>query len=188
MTSPSPALVWFREDLRLADNPALRAAIESGKPVLCCYIFDDASPGLRRMGGASRWWLHHSLDALDADLRKIGGRLDLFRGPAQRVLENLAAKTGASALFWNRRHDKAGIAVDTEIKAALGDSIAVESFNGKLIAEPWTIKNKSGHPFRVFSPFWRTVLAGPEPDAPLPCPRTIKAAPEPKGAIALDAS
>ena len=187
MTSPSPALVWFREDLRLADNPALRAAIESGKPVLCCYIFDDASPGLRRMGGASRWWLHHSLHALDADLRKIGGRLDLFRGPAQRVLENLAAKTGASALFWNRRHDKAGIAVDTEIKAALGDSIAVESFNGKLIAEPWTIKNKSGHPFRVFSPFWRTVLAGPEPDAPLPCPRTIKAAPEPKGAIALDA-
>ncbi|HMN71335.1 MAG TPA: deoxyribodipyrimidine photo-lyase [Rhodoblastus sp.] len=186
MTSPSPAIVWFREDLRLADNPALRAAVGSGRPVLCVYIFDEQSPGLRPAGGASRWWLHRSLAALDSGLRGLGGRLDLFRGSAQKVLEKLVAETGAASLVWTRRYDKAGVAVDTAIKAALGETIEVESFNGKLLAEPWTIKTKSGGPFRVFSPFWRALLAGHEPGAPLPAPRRIDAAPEPKGAVALD--
>ena len=166
MNSPSPAIVWFREDLRLADNSALAAAVESGRPVLCIYILDTESSGLRPHGGASRWWLHHSLLALDRDLRRIGSRLDIFRGRAQPVLEKLARQTEAASLVWTRRYDKAGIAIDMAIKAALGARLSVDSFNGKLIAEPWTIKNKSGHPFRVFSPFWRTVLAGPEPDAP----------------------
>lgn len=187
MTSPSPAIVWFREDLRLADNPALRAAVDSGRPILCIYILDEESDGLRKLGGASRWWLHHSLAALDQSLRKIGGRLDIFRGPAQRILQRLVEEAGAGALFWNRRYDKAGIAVDTAIKAEFGDRLKIESFNGKLLAEPWTIRNKSGHPFRVFSPFWRTVLAGPEPEAPLPAPRALKAAPAPASAIELDA-
>ena len=186
MTSPSPALVWFREDLRLADNPALRAALDSGRPVLCVYIFDEQSPGLRAMGGASRWWLHHSLDALDADLRKIGGRLDVFRGAARTVLELLVRDTSAAALYWTRRYDRAGMAIDTAIKAELGARIAVESFGGKLLAEPWTIKTKTGGPFRVFTPFWRTVLAAPEPPAPRPAPRMIDGAPTPKGAIELD--
>ena len=186
MTSPSPALVWFREDLRLADNPALRAAVDSGRPVLCIYIFDEESSGLRAMGGASRWWLHHSLAALDADLRKRGARLDIFTGAAQPILERLAKQTRAQALFWTRRYDKAGIAVDTAVKAALGETIEVASFNGKLLVEPWTIKTKTGGPFRVFTPFWRAVLAGPEPDAPLPAPRKIDGAPAPKGAIELD--
>lgn len=186
MKAPAPAIVWFREDLRLADNPALRAAVDSGRPVLCVYIFDEASAGLRRLGGASRWWLHHSLAALGQSLEKIGGRLDIFEGAAQPVLEKLAKATGAGALFWTRRYDQGGIAVDKAIKAALGARIEVESFNGKLLAEPWTVKNKSGAPFRVFSPFWRTVLAGPEPDAPLPAPRRIDGAAAPQGAIALD--
>ena len=187
MTSPSPAIVWFREDLRLADNPALREAVDSGRPVLCVYIFDEASHDLRKLGGASLWWLHHSLAALGADLGKRGARLDLFKGAAQPVLEKLVKDTGAGALYWNRRYDKGGIAVDKAIKAALGEAIEVESFNGKLLVEPWTVKNKSGAPFRVFSPFWRTVLAGPEPDAPLPTPRKIDAAPSPGGAVTLDA-
>lgn len=186
MTSPSPALVWFREDLRLSDNPALRAAVDSGRPVLCIYIFDEESSGLRAMGGASRWWLHHSLAALDEDLRKRGARLDIFAGAAQPVLEKLVKQTGAEALYWTRRYDKAGIAVDTAIKAALGEKIEVTSFNGKLLVEPWEIKTKTGGPFRVFTPFWRAVLARPDPDAPLPAPRRIDGAHEPKGAIDLD--
>ena len=99
MPSPSPALVWFREDLRLADNPALGAAVDSGRPVLCLYIFDEESPDVRAMGGASRWWLRHSLAALDADLRKHGARLDIFAGAARPVLEKLVKRTGANALY-----------------------------------------------------------------------------------------
>lgn len=187
MTSPSPAIVWFREDLRLADNPALSAAVDSGRPVLCVYVHDEQSTGLRRPGGASRWWLHHSLAALDTDLRKRGGRLDLFEGAAQPVLERLVKKTGAASLYWTRRYDGAGIAVDKAIKAALGAQIEVESFNGKLLAEPWTIRTKGGGPFRVFTPFWRAMLAGVEPAAPLSAPRRIETAPAPKGAVSLDA-
>ena len=89
---------WRREDLRLADHPALASAVESGRPVLCIYILDTESTGLRPPGGASRWWLHHSLAALDNDLRKIGGRLDIFHGAAQEVLERLADATGAASL------------------------------------------------------------------------------------------
>jgi len=186
MNSPSPAIVWFREDLRLADNSALAAAVESGRPVLCIYILDTESSGLRPHGGASRWWLHHSLLALDTDLRRIGSRLDIFRGRAQPVLEKLARQTEAASLVWTRRYDKAGIAIDMAIKAALGARLSVESFNGKLIAEPWTMKTKAGAPFRVFTPFWRAMLATQEPQPPLPAPRRITAAPAPQGALALD--
>ena len=91
---------------------------------------------MRAMGGASRWWLRHSLAALDADLRKHGARLDIFAGAARPVLEKLVKRTGANALYWTRRYDKAGIAVDKSIKAALGAAIEVESFNGKLLVEP----------------------------------------------------
>jgi len=186
MTSPSPAIVWFREDLRLADNPALTSAMESGRPILCVYILDEISEGVRPLGGASRWWLHHSLAALDSDLRGIGGRLDLFRGRAQPVLETLAEENEAASLAWTRRYDKAGVAIDTAIKAALGARLSVESFNGKLIVEPWTMKTRAGGPFRVFTPFWRAVLATQAPQAPLPAPRRIVAAPAPRGAVALD--
>ncbi len=181
----APAIVWFREDLRLADHPALDAAAASGRPLLCIYILDEASPGLRPPGGASRWWLHHSLAALAAALEKRGGRLDLFSGPAAPVLERLVRDSGVGALFWNRRYDAADIAADRAIKEALSDRIAAESFNGKLIAEPWTIRTKSGGPFRVYSPFWRALQAAGEPAAPLPSPAHFRAAPAPKGAVAL---
>jgi len=178
--------VWFREDLRIADNPALRAAIDSGRPVLCIYVHDEASDGLRRRGGASRWWLHHSLAALDRDLRAIGGRLDLFHGPARQILERLARETEAASLAWTRRYDKAGVAIDAAIKTTLGERLPVESFNGKLLAEPWTMKTKASGPFRVFTPFWRAMLATKEPATPLPAPRRIKAATRPNGATRLD--
>ncbi len=181
-----PAIVWFREDLRLADNPALHAAAAGDRPLLCVYIFDETTPGLRARGGASRWWLHHSLAALDSGLRKRGGRLDVFCGAAADVLDRLVRETGAQALAWTRRYDAAGVAADTAIKAALGQRIRVESFNGKLLAEPWEIRTKSNGPFRVFTPFWRAQLARGEPVAPLPAPRALAAAAIPPGAVPLE--
>ena len=187
MSPTPPAIVWFREDLRLSDNPALCAALDSGAPVLCVYVFDRRSPGLRAPGGASRWWLHHALAALDADLRQRGGRLDIFEGEATAILSGLVEQTGAAALFWNRRYDGAGIAIDKRLKSELGAKIRVESFNGKLLAEPWEIKTKTGGPFRVFTPFWRALLAHGEPPAPLPAPREMRFAPRPAGATTLEA-
>ena len=83
---PAPAIVWFRDDLRLADNEALTAACAGGGPLLCIYVLDEASAGFRRRGAAARWWLHHSLAALGSDIAARGGRLDFFCGCAGELL------------------------------------------------------------------------------------------------------
>jgi deoxyribodipyrimidine photo-lyase len=170
----NPVIVWFREDLRLADNPALHAARQTGQSLICIYIFDDESHGLRPHGGASRWWLHGALKTLDESLRKHGGVLHILRGPAQPLIEDLVAASHASAVFWNRRYDEAGRHVDTAIKSALkARGIAAESFNANLLAEPWTIASKTKTPFKVFTPFWRALRAKGEPTAPLGASRTL---------------
>ena len=94
----APVILWLRRDLRLADQPALAAAVESDAPVIPVYILDDETPKHRKMGGASRWWLHHSLVSLDADLRKVGSRLILRAGKSNEILCALAKETGASAI------------------------------------------------------------------------------------------
>src|SRR5436190_21903222 len=96
-----PGIVWFRDDLRLADNPALAAAVRARGPVMCLYVLDEESPGVRALGGAARWWLAGSLRAFDQSLRDIGGRLVLRRGAAARVVPALAAEIGAGAVHWN---------------------------------------------------------------------------------------
>ncbi len=165
--SAAPAIVWFRQDLRLADNPALSAAAESGAPVIPLYILDDESAGPWRVGGASRWWLHHSLTALDKGLRQRGSRLVLRRGDAGGVLERMIAETGARTVTWNRLYEPWAIRRDTAIKSALtAAGLRVDSFNGGLLFEPWEIANRSGEPYRVFTPFWRACLAAPPPVHP----------------------
>ncbi|KQY29905.1 deoxyribodipyrimidine photolyase [Caulobacter sp. Root487D2Y] len=150
-----PIIVWLRHDLRLADNPALVAAAATGRPVIPLYILDQ-TPGARPMGGATAWWLDKSLAALDGSLRTIGSRLILRRGPARAVMEDVVAHTGAAAVVWNRLYDAASIDRDSEIKAWLkDDGIACESFNAGLLNEPWTVKNGSGQPYKVFTPYWR---------------------------------
>jgi len=186
-----PALVWFRDDLRLSDQPALAAAVASGAPLLCLYVFDEESPGLRPLGGASRWWLHHSLEALSASLEAIGGRLDILRGKAGELVPAAARAAGASGVFWTRRYEAPTIEVDSGVKAELSaQGMRVESFNGQLLFEPWTLRTKTGDFYKVFTPFWKTCLALPDPGAPTPAPRKLKAAPWPAGAprpITLDA-
>jgi deoxyribodipyrimidine photo-lyase len=150
-------IVWFRQDLRLSDNPALTAAVNRGS-VLPVYILDDVAPGRWRMGAAGRWWLHHSLIALAKDL----GELVLLRGEPGILLPKLVKATGASAVYWNRCYEPFAIELDKALKARLlTDGINVESFNANLMHEPWELATRDRRPFRVFSPFWRIILAQP---------------------------
>ena len=183
----SPSIVWFRDDLRLADNPALRAAIERAEPVIGLYVLDERSPGIRPLGGAAKWWLHHSLASLGERLRERGGALVLRRGAAAEVVRETVADTGAGAVFWNRRYGGAARAIDTQLKSSLrADGVEVSSFAGSLLFEPWTVQTGGGTPFSVFSPFWRACLALPAPRAPLPEPRTVDAPARMPASDALD--
>lgn len=167
-------IVWFRQDLRLADNPALAAACEAGGKVVPLYILDDDTAGSWQPGGAGRWWLHHSLQALGRDLKKRGAALCLRRGEAAAILPDLAAETGATAVYWNRCYEPFAIARDKKLKAELKErGLTVESFNGSLLSEPWEIKTGQGGPYKVFTPFWKALLAAPEPAAPLPAPKKV---------------
>jgi len=176
MSNQAPTLVWFRQDLRLADNPALDAAVQRGAPIIPLFILDEESPGIRPIGGAARWWLHKSLEALAGDLKKLDLHLILNRGPAKRVIDRLVEEQGIGAIYWNRLYDPASRKRDEAIKSALKDSgRTVESFNSLLLFEPWQVKTKQGGPFQVFTPFWRAAneqvkIARPlvAPTKPLP--------------------
>lgn len=154
------AIIWFRNDLRLADNPALRAALRAGLTPLPVYIHAPGEEGGWTPGAASDAWRHRSLAALDVDLRGRGSRLRIFHGPSWQTLRSLVAATGAEAVFWNRRYEPAVEDRDTSIKRDLRrNGVRAESFNGSLLFEPWELETKAGDPYRVFTPFWRTALA-----------------------------
>ncbi|WP_454170612.1 cryptochrome/photolyase family protein [Microbacterium paulum] len=170
-----PSLVWFRDDLRLADNPALRAAADRDEPVIGVYVLDEASPGVRPLGGAARWWLHRSLSELDERLREKGSVLVLRRGAASDVLPALVGETGAGAVFWNRRYGGPEREIDAGIKDGLrGDGVEVTSFAGSLLYEPWTVRTGAGTPYGVFTPFWNACRQLPAPRAPIPEPRELR--------------
>jgi deoxyribodipyrimidine photo-lyase len=171
--STSASIVWLRDDLRVADNPALSAAVDRGGPVVVVYLLDEQSPAARPLGGASRWWLHGSLTALADDLAALGASLTLRRGPASDVIPALVADTGADAVYWNRRYG-AMREVDAALKSRLTDEgVLVTSFAASLLYEPWRITSGSGDPYRVFTPFWRACLASGDPRPPLPAPTAI---------------
>jgi deoxyribodipyrimidine photo-lyase len=167
------SLLWFRLDLRLADNPALQAAVKRGAVVpVFVHAPEEESPW--SPGGASRWWLHQSLKSLDASLRELGSQLIIRSGPTLENLLRLVRETGATAVFWNRRYEPVVTARDTKIKTELrAAGLEAESFNGALLHEPWTIQNQSGKPFQVFTPFWKHCLTKPDPSEPLPRPRKL---------------
>jgi len=176
MGEATPLILWLRQDLRLADNPALKAAVETGRPLIPLFILDEDSPGRWTPGGASRWWLGESLADFGDSLTKRGLRLILRRGEAGAILEALIEETGAAGVYWNRCYEPSAIARDKGIKArlmALG--LEVQSFNAALLHEPWAIQTGSGGPFKVFTPFWRAILAKGAPAAPLAAPRKLVA-------------
>ncbi|WP_091335970.1 cryptochrome/photolyase family protein [Frateuria terrea] len=167
----SIALVLFRRDLRLADNPALSAACASHERVLPVYVHAPEEEGDFPPGAASRWWLHHSLTALDRSLRDRQAGLHVVRGPTLEALLSLVAGSGASAVYWNRLYEPAAIARDTRLKSALqAQGIEVHSHNAALWCEPWRIATRQGEPYRVFTPYWRTLRPQLAADAPLPAP------------------
>jgi deoxyribodipyrimidine photo-lyase len=159
-------IVWFRQDLRTFDNPTLAAAAVRGA-VVPLFILDEEADSERRLGGASRWWLHHSLAALQKQL----GQLVLLKGTATALLPSFAKEIGASAVCWNRCYEPHAISRDRGLKASLKEQgIEVHSFNGSLLHEPWEVATAAGDPFKVFTPFWRASLTKPVA-TPLPPPK-----------------
>lgn len=171
----TPIIVWFRQDLRLGDHPALAAAVDTGAPVLPVYILDDATPGRFRMGGASRWWLHGSLASLDQDLGKKGGHLCLRKGKAPDVLAALLAETSASAVYATRCYEPWEPALEQAVARVCQASRAdFSTFGGRLLFEPEVILTGDGKPYRIFTPFWKACLAAKSPREPLQASKLAK--------------
>lgn len=174
MSIAAPVIVWFRKDLRLADNPALNAAAEQGAPVLPVFIFDAENASEWSIGAASRWWLHQSLKSLD---KKLSGKLVLMRGDARELLPRLAHELGAAGVFWNRVYEPSCSRRDEMIKdELLHGSLPVRTFNGSLLFDPASTNKPDGTPYRVFTPFYRKgcLQNGIPPRKPLPAPVGMK--------------
>ena len=162
------AIVWLRDDLRLADNPALVAGVEHAKAtggrLVIVYVLDEVSDGIRPLGGAVKWWLHHSLEKLSARIARLGGTLILKRGAAFDHLRTLIRDVDATGVFWNRRYGGAERTLDAEIKSyASAAGLEAQSFQANLMHEPWTVRTGGGTPYTVFTPFWKSCLNSPEP-------------------------
>mgnify|MGYP001162201634 FL=1 len=179
MSTGFTTIVWFRFDLRISDNAALYAASQNG-PVIPLFIWspseEDFAPG-----AASKWWLHSSLTKLEKSLDRIGGKLILKTGTALEVLKSVLQQTGAQAVFWNRRYEpiicKRDKLISTELNKA---GTEVKTFKANLLSEPDEIENKTGRPFKVFTPFWKECLKRLNPPAPLETPKQIS---RPTGSI-----
>ena len=178
------AIVWFRRDLRLADNPALQAALDAGHAPIPVYIHAPEEDQPWEPGAASQAWLHRSLDSLSGDLSGLGSRLIIRRGSSLDELRKLIDESGAEAVFWNRLYEPASIARDTRVKDALKlDGVHAESFNGALLVEPWTVATLSGDPYRVFTPFWRNASQRVAGQKVIPAPQAL---PEVAAGVASD--
>ena len=154
--SENACLVWFRHNLRLADNPALRAAIDQGGPVIPVFLWAPDEESAWAPASASRWWLHHSLTALATELEKLGSRLIVRKGPTAKTLLELARQAGARRVVWNRRYEPAVIDRDSAVKTKLRDEgLTADSYNGGLLFEPWQVQTQQGKPYQVYTPFWK---------------------------------
>lgn len=170
-----PVVVLFREDLRLTDNRALHAAAGTGRPLVAVFILDDESAANQHHGGAWRWWLHHSITALQNRLRNLGGRLILCRGPHRDVVDTLLIKTGTDTVHWNHRYHPAGAACDAALARHLQNrGVEAVGHDGHLLHEPSQLMTGSGRPYRVFTPFWRALQMLDGFAEPLPAPGELR--------------
>ncbi|MHA7275053.1 cryptochrome/photolyase family protein [Arthrobacter sp. Hz1] len=168
----APTLVWLRDDLRLSDNPALAAALDADtQDLIICFVFDEESDGIRPLGGATRWWLHHSLTSLSNAIEELGGQLVLRSGPGEYVIRGLVAETGAERVVWNRRYARPERTIDASVKSWCADNgVEATSYQANLLFEPWQVTTGAGGPYKVFTPFWRACRDQPEPRTPLAAP------------------
>jgi deoxyribodipyrimidine photo-lyase len=173
----SSSLVWFRQDLRLADNSALHAAAARGQPIIALYVLDDATSGHWKPGGASRWWLHYSLEKLAASLAEHKITLLLARGNAADTVLHLVHDHKIDAVFWNRCYEPYAVRRDSELKDRFKTAgIEAHSFNGSLLHEPWTVLTGSQTPYKVFTPYWKAAQKAAAIEKPLPVPQNLKGA------------
>lgn len=180
-------IVWFRQDLRVSDHPALAAAAERGGPVVPVYIWSEQDEGDWLAGAASRWWLHHSLEQLNEELTKLGSSLVIRRGRHEEELRRLIRETNASALVWTRRYEPAAVEHERRIQTTLqSDDFQVERFNGSLLHEPWEVLTKTEQPYRIFTPYWNACLELPEPAKPLPPPKQLKSFSKPLCSVPVE--
>jgi deoxyribodipyrimidine photo-lyase len=174
-----PVILWFQQDLRVQYQPALSAAVASGRPVVPVYILDQQGSGRWAPGGASRWWLHNSLASLCSSLEKLGSGLVLRRGPASRVLATLIAETGAESIFVTRRYESYAAGLECALAADFKkDGIEFRRFGGSLIFEPEALATKDGLPYKVFTPFYKACLARLPAASPAKAPSSIAALPQ----------
>jgi deoxyribodipyrimidine photo-lyase len=171
----APVILWFRRDLRLADQPALAAAVASGAPVIPVYILDDDTPKHRKMGAASRWWLHHSLTALDSDLRALGSRLTLRTGQSDEILSALAAETNASAIHCIRHYEPWWRNAEKAVANGLGEGCSLICHDGNYLLPAGSVTTGSGGQYKIYTPFMRALWQHMPPPAPLAAPTQLAA-------------
>ncbi|MDH3532289.1 MAG: DNA photolyase family protein [Gammaproteobacteria bacterium] len=164
----TPVLLWFRRNLRLRDNAALLAAVESGQPIIPVYVCDALDAG-----GASRWWLHHSLAMLESALAARGGRLVIRAGAPEDVLTELARETGATGLFYSRRYEPEARRQQQRLRKLLDEQLGIHSFDDSLLHHPRSVLTQSETPYKVFTPYWRAAAARGEPAKPRSAPDSI---------------
>ncbi|MFP4207220.1 MAG: cryptochrome/photolyase family protein [Wenzhouxiangella sp.] len=170
----STAIVWFRRDLRLADNPALARACREHDRIVPLYIHDPAAEGRWAPGAASRWWLHGSLDGLAAELARCGSRLLIASGDTATELARVRRVTGAGAVYWNRVYEPAFVGRDRRLKADLrAAGVAAISCPGSLLFEPWELLKGDDTPYLVFTPFWKQMQRRWSPPAASCKPQTL---------------
>lgn len=164
------AIVWFRQDLRVNDNPALIHAAKKGR-ILPIYILDDVDAAADQLGSASRVWLHHSLQLLN---QSLDGQLRVFRGNAIDVIAQLTDTQNIQSVSWNRCYEPWRIQRDATIKSNLKSTgIDCQSFNASLLWEPWTVLKKDETPYKVFTPYYKNGCLGTIPRPAQPQPEAI---------------
>lgn len=182
-TPMSTAIVWFRRDLRLADHPALTAAMAAHERILPIYIHAPDEDGAWAPGAASRWWQHHSLTSLDTSLHRHHGALQLLHGPSLEALRAAIEASGASAVYFHRLYEPLSLRRDAAvIKALEDDGIEVHVLNGSLWCEPWELATKQDEPYKVFTPFWRNLRPRIDGSDPMPVPSPLRLASLPRSA------
>jgi len=166
--SSEPIVIWFRQDLRIEDQPILSKAIDRGVPIIPLYIWSPEDAGKWSVGAAGKWWLHHSLTCLQSGLSELGLTLIIRQENPLKTLLDIIEETNAKTVLWNRCYEPFAIHRDTLIKSSLKEKgVEVISFNGSLLHEPWTILNKENKPFQIFTYYWKQCLKTSEPDLPL---------------------
>ena len=171
----APVILWLRRDLRLADQPALAATVASGAPVVPVFILDDDTPKHRKMGAASRWWLHHSLTSLDGDLRALGSRLILRSGKSDEILNALASETGASAVHCIRHYEPWWRNAEKAVINALPNGCELVCDDGNYLLPAGSVTTGSGGQYKIYTPFMRALWQHMPPAEPLASPTTITA-------------